>query len=84
MIVTVVKESCDGEDIMIRAYESQGRRTGTEFILGFEAGRAAEVDMMEQMEFAPVPLYGRSFRAELKPYEIKTFRISGGKWGDRE
>lgn len=84
VIVTVVKESCDGEDIMIRAYESQGRRTGTEFILGFEAGRAAEVDMMEQMEFAPVPLYGRSFRAELKPYEIKTFRISGGKWGDRE
>lgn len=80
VIVSTVKESCDGEDIIVRAYESQGKRTAVEFTLGWEAESVTEVDLMEQTEYARVTCNDRCFRAEFKPFEIKTFRIIGRRW----
>ena len=78
--MSTVKESCDGEDIIVRAYESQGKRTAVEFTLGWEAESVTEVDLMEQTEYARVTCNDRCFRAEFKPFEIKTFRIIGRRW----
>lgn len=47
IILTVAKEACDNEDIIIRAYESQGKRTKTDIKFGFEAMSVYEVGMME-------------------------------------
>ncbi|MBD5511393.1 MAG: alpha-mannosidase [Lachnospiraceae bacterium] len=75
VIVTVVKEACDSEDIIIRAYEANGKRTKTVFTLGFEAGEISEVDMLETEEIEKLMSEGNTFHTTFRPYEIKTFRI---------
>ncbi|MBD5537396.1 MAG: alpha-mannosidase [Lachnospiraceae bacterium] len=75
VIVTVVKEACDGEDIIIRAYEANGKRTKAVFTLGFEAGEISEVDMLETEEIEKLMSDGNTFHTTFRPYEIKTFRI---------
>lgn len=79
IIISTVKESCDGEDIIIRAYESHGKRTQTMITLGFDTERATEVDMMEQKEIIRLNVAEKQFHVMFKPYEIKTFRISAKK-----
>ena len=75
ILITVVKEACDSEDIIIRAYESQGRRTNVEISCGFAVAEAAEVDMMEQQVWEELAVRGNTFATNFKPFEIKTFRI---------
>lgn len=78
IIFTVAKEACDGEEIVLRAYESQGKRTKAKVALGFTARMVAEVDMMEQTVYEEMALADNQFVCTFKPYEIKTFKISKG------
>ena len=75
ILITVVKEACDSEDLIIRAYESQGRRTDAEIRCGFAVTEAAEVDMMEQQVWEELAVCDNTFTTKFKPFEIKTFRI---------
>lgn len=75
ILITVVKEACDSDDLIIRAYESQGRRTDAEIRCGFAVTEAAEVDMMEQQVWEELAVCDNTFTTKFKPFEIKTFRI---------
>lgn len=75
IILTVVKQSYDGSDLILRAYESQGKRTQAVFTLGFDAQRVQQTDMLETGVCQELSLHGRQVTAEFKPYEIKTLRI---------
>lgn len=75
IIVTVAKEACDGEDIIIRAYEAYGKRTKTAVTLGFDAAEISEVNMLETEEVAKTECAENVFHTIFRPYEIKTFRV---------
>ena len=75
IIISVVKEACDGEDIIVRAYEAHGKRTKSRIQLGIEISGASEVDMLEEKVYENLAVENNGFTAVFKPYEIKTFRI---------
>lgn len=76
IFITTVKKACDGDDMIVRAYEAYGIRTKTAFNLGINIRSAEETDMMETAsEKLLFSGSGSSFDAEFKPYEIKTLRI---------
>lgn len=84
VIITVAKEACDDDAIILRAYEANGMRSKTMFTLGFEAAEVCEVNMLENEVFCQCELMeseensmeNRKFTTVFKPYEIKTFKIS--------
>lgn len=79
IILTVAKEACDNEDFIIRAYESQGKRTKTDLTFGFEVQSVAEVGMMEQDVIEELTVSTSNavskVSAVFKPFEIKTYRV---------
>lgn len=76
VLVTVAKEACDGEEIIFRAYETQGKRSTTTITCGFPVESVQEVDMLETSVYEKLQAEGNTFTADFKPYEIKTFRVS--------
>lgn len=75
IIITALKEACDGEDIILRAYESQGRRVKTALNFGFECKAVEEVDMLEVKVYETLDVKENKIQTVFKPYKIKTFRI---------
>lgn len=76
VFITTVKKACDGDDIIVRAYEAYGIRTKTTFKTGVDIVSAEESDMIENNIVNVLSVADNStFDAEFKPYEIKTFRI---------
>lgn len=71
IVIEVVKQATNGEGIVIRAYESQGKRGKENLELGFSVQRAFETDLEEHV-ITEVPLYENSITLEWKPFEIKT------------
>ncbi|GHV12455.1 alpha-mannosidase [Spirochaetia bacterium] len=68
-----IKQSEDGDDIIIRVHENHGGRTKLELDFTLPLSGWAESDLMEQ----PLGPYtaSRSITRELLPFEIVTFRI---------
>ena len=75
VIISSVKEACDSEDIIVRVYEAFGKRSKAVISLGFEAEEIFESNMIETEDYGKVSGKCRSFEFEIKPFEIKTFRI---------
>ena len=78
IIVTTAKEACDDDAVIIRAYESQGRRTDGTLALGFGVKAAQETDMLEKEVYEELTPEGNCVYTRFKPFEIKTFRIRKG------
>lgn len=76
IFISVVKESCDGNDVIIRAYEAYGKRTKTKIKMGFPIQEVLETDMLENNEIDQLSVDSNSFEAVFKPFEIKTFRMN--------
>lgn len=76
ILITVAKEACDSEAMIIRAYESQGKRCHTSIFIGMEICEASEVDMLENEVYESLIVKDNSFQTIFKPYEIKTFRVT--------
>lgn len=74
VVIETVKKAEDSEDVIIRLYECFNRRTPVKLDLGFEIAEAGECDLMEN-PLEPLPHDGNSVCFEIKPYEIKTFRV---------
>ncbi len=75
IFITTAKEACDGEDLILRVYETQGKRTEATLTCGFSFTNASEVDMMETEEYQLLGENTNTFATQFKPFEIKTFRI---------
>lgn len=74
VIMEVVKKAEDSDDLIIRMYECYNRRTLAKLDFFFELAGVWECDLMEN-ELGPVDYNQNSFRFEIKPYEIKTFKL---------
>lgn len=78
IVVTGLKRSEDGDDVIVRAYECAGKLTTATIDLGFEFASASETDLLERDMMKPsaqVEKKGRAVVTEFKPYEIRTFRV---------
>lgn len=75
VIVEAVKKAEDSEDYIVRLYECYNRHTKCSLNFAFDLGRAAECDLMEN-DIGAVRTDGSRLLFEIKPYEIKTFKIS--------
>ncbi len=75
VLVEVVKEALDGDGMIVRVYECYGRRsTGVQLKLDF-APTSAEVCSLTEKRIEDAALCGNVIAFDMKPYEIKSFRI---------
>lgn len=73
-ILETVKKSEADSSLILRFYEFGNRTCPVEVELSSEITSVHECNLLEEVE-APVPFSGRKFAFELKPYEIRTFKI---------
>ncbi|MGI6173887.1 MAG: alpha-mannosidase [Christensenellales bacterium] len=75
ILVEVVKKALDGDGVIVRVYECYGRRTaGAVLESAFGILSCEESNMLEQKQ-ADAPFDGNTVSFDMRPYEIKTFRI---------
>jgi alpha-mannosidase len=74
VLVDTVKKAEDSHDIIVRIYECHNRRSRVKAVFFKEIERISECDLMEN-ETQKLKASGNSFEFEIKPYEIKTFKI---------
>ncbi|MET0296293.1 MAG: glycoside hydrolase family 38 C-terminal domain-containing protein, partial [Microbacterium sp.] len=72
IVIETVKIAEAGDAVILRIYESRGRRTTTSIRTTHPHSRAVETDLLESGD-APVDLADLSFG----PFEIKTIRLEG-------
>lgn len=75
VVLETVKLAEENEDIILRLYESFGKRTRAELSVSTEIKEAWECDLLEQPEHK-LDKKDDKLQLSLKPYEIKTVRIS--------
>ena len=74
-VVEVVKKAEDSDDTIIRLYECYNRRTPVVLTFGKEVKSVVECNMMEEGA-QPVEFAGSKAYFTLKPYEIKTLKVT--------
>lgn len=75
VIIEVVKKAEDSEAVILRMYEYQNRRTAVKCCTFGAILEIAECDLLEN-EIMKLQPKDSSFSFEIKPYEIKTFKVS--------
>lgn len=78
LMADALKQAENGEEIVLRFHEFQGRRGEVEICPGFEVKEWCECNLMEEPES---PWSSSGIRVYLKPYEIKTLllRVENGQ-----
>lgn len=74
VVIEVVKKAEDNDDVIVRVYECYNRRTAAEISFFKELKEVWECDLLENNS-SKLQVDGKSFTFDIKPYEIKTFRI---------
>ncbi|WP_246470199.1 alpha-mannosidase [Cohnella nanjingensis] len=75
VMIEAVKRAEDGEDLIVRLYETAGSRLRTTLHAGFDIAQAWEADLMEAKTEQLHPA-GRAIALSFAPFEIKTLRLS--------
>lgn len=78
VIVETVKLAEDGDDVILRLYESEHRSVTAEIQFGFPITRVALVNLLEEHP-DPVLVTGDTVRVPLGPFEIKTLRVGAAE-----
>ncbi|MBQ8175256.1 MAG: alpha-mannosidase [Clostridia bacterium] len=74
VIVETIKESEDGNDLIVRMYETKNMRTKVKLILGFDAKSVDLCNLMEVKQ-GTLSLDGHDLTLTVNPFEIVTLRI---------
>ena len=74
-VIEVVKKAEDSDAVIVRLYECYNRRTPVTLIFGKELTSVVECNMMEEGA-DPVEFTGNRATFEMKPYEIKTLKVT--------
>ena len=74
IVMDTVKKSEDGEDIILRVFETYNTISDVTISLGFAAVSCKETDLLEQY-ISDVPVTDGQIHFTIHPYEIKTYRI---------
>ncbi|MDO5022429.1 MAG: alpha-mannosidase [Eubacteriales bacterium] len=74
VMVETIKKAEDGNGIIVRMYETDKALTKAEFTWKRPVTQVIECNAIEE-KIKEIPLNNNSFAFEIKPFEIKTFRI---------
>lgn len=74
VIIEVIKKAEDSDDLIIRLYEYHNKRTNIRLNLFKNITKCVECDLMEK-DLNDVEFNESEILFEIKPYEIKTFRV---------
>ena len=74
-ILETVKKAEDNDDLVLRFYEYGNRREKVKVDLGRELKKVVECNLLEE-KIAEIEKDSGYFEFEIKPYEIKTFKVS--------
>lgn len=75
VIVETVKKAEDSDDLIIRLYECYNRRSDVTLTFFKPLSKVVECNLMEK-DIQPVDVQGNKFSFQIKPYEIKTFKLT--------
>ena len=74
VILTVLKKAEEGDDIIIRFYETYGEKVNVKVKLHRDIKEAYEVDLIER-SIRKIQTNEKILEEEIKPYEIKSYKI---------
>ena len=74
VMLETVKKAHGRSDIVVRLHEYHNRRTRAAIVLAIPFTSVWECDSLEN-EIVPAPAEGPKIPFEIRPYEIKTFKI---------
>lgn len=72
--LAAVKPSEDSDDVVIRIWEAHGQSAQAEITLPKVPSAVTEVDLLED-QIGPVPVTGDRLTVDIKPYEIRSFKL---------
>ena len=75
VIIEVIKKAEDSDDLIVRMYEFHNKRTEAELLFGREIRKAFECNLLEN-NIDELDIIDNSIKFTIKPYEIKTFKIT--------
>ncbi|MCR5279653.1 MAG: alpha-mannosidase [Lachnospiraceae bacterium] len=76
VVLETIKQAEDGHGIIVRLYETENTRSRVTLSTSFDIKTAKETDLLENpIEDTDVTVRSGEIKFEIKPYEIKTFRI---------
>jgi len=75
VIIETVKKAEDSDDLIIRMYECYNKRTNAKVTFFKPLLRVVECNLMEK-EIQPIEVQDNTFSFQIKPYEIKTFKLT--------
>lgn len=78
MIIETVKKAEKEDALIVRMYECAGMDAQFRLEAGFKVGSASECDLLER-DLSPLKLDGTGLSLSMKPFEIKTVKLTPGK-----
>jgi alpha-mannosidase len=75
VLISSIKKAEEGQEIVLRLYESQGTATDTVLQFGVETKKAAECDLLEN-SIKEYNVKKSKLSLRFKPFEIKTIKIA--------
>lgn len=75
VMIEVVKQAEAGAEMIVRLYEYKNVRSSVTLSFGKPVRAVLECDLMEN-EQAALPVEGNAFTFQIKPYEIRTFKVA--------
>ena len=74
MVLDALKKAQDGNGYILRVYEPEQSRGTVKITLNLPFSKVTECNLMEVDE-RDIETDGNSFSFEIKPFEVRTFRI---------
>ena len=78
IVIDTVKKAEDSDALIVRIYEGHGGRTKTHLEFGMPIESAEEVNILEET-IGLVDRKANQLHFDLKPYQIRTFKVELGK-----
>ena len=74
IVAETIKVADDGDGLIVRLYEAHNMRGPASLRFARPVASAVETDLLER-EIGPVVAEGAELRFEVRPFEVKTFRV---------
>ena len=74
VVIETIKKAEDSDEIILRLYEAENKRTECTLTAAFDLAEAVQTNLMEELEGA-LPVSGSTVKLTIAPFEIKTIRI---------
>ena len=75
VVIETIKKAEDSDDIILRLYEAENKRTECKLDVAFPLAEAVQTNLMENAE-CTLPTTGSTVKLTMLPFEIKTIRIT--------